>query len=136
MEFLLRLLVAAGMAADAVVHWLFAPDMAGVQGGMIAGDDLFRGQAIVAVVAGVLNIVWARRWTYALSFLVASTALGAVLLYTFVDVGVLGPLPDMYDYVWYKEKTISAVGEGIATIAALIGIFVGGPERRSARGDS
>lgn len=129
MEILLRLLVAAGLAADAIVHWEFAPDMAGVEGGSIGGDDLFRAQAIVAAVMGVLILAWARRWTYALAFLVAGSAFGALLLYYFVDVGALGPLPEMYEPVWYKEKTISAVGEGIATLAALIGIFVVGGGR-------
>jgi hypothetical protein len=131
MDILLRLLVAAGLAADAVVHWEFAPDMAGVQGGMIGGDTLFQAQAIIAAVAALLNLVWARRWTYAISFLVAASALGAVLLYYFVDVGAVGPIPEMYEPVWYKEKTISAAGEGIAALAALIGVFVGGPNRGS-----
>jgi hypothetical protein len=126
MGILLRVLVAAGLAADAVVHWRFAPDMAPGDGGdpgTIAGDDLFRAQAIVAVLAGLLVLAWARRWTYALAFLVAASAVGALLLYYYVDVGQLGPIPAMHDPAWYGEKTISLVGEGIAAVAALIGFF-------------
>jgi hypothetical protein len=132
MGILLRILVAAGLAADAVVHWVFAPHMdpgPDAPSGVIAGDDLFRGQAIAAAVVGVLVLVWARRWTYAIAFLVAASALGALLLYYWVDVGQLGPIPGMYDPSWYPEKTISGVGEGVAALAALIGVFVGDRRR-------
>jgi hypothetical protein len=124
MEIVLRVLVALGLAADAVVHWQFAPDMAFVEGGSIGGEELFRIQAVVAAVAAVLVLAWARRWTYAVAFLVAASAVGALLLYYYVDVGVLGPFPDMHDPAWYPEKTISLVGEGIAALAALAGMFV------------
>lgn len=125
MEIVLRILVAAGLATDAVVHWKFAPEMGdGGPSGTIAGDDLFRIQAIVAALAAVLVLVWARKWTYAVAFLVAASAVGALLLYYYVDVGRLGPLQNMHEPVWYAEKTISLVGEGIAAVAALIGFFV------------
>jgi hypothetical protein len=45
--------------------------------------------------------------------------LGAVLLYGYIDVGGFGPLPDMYDPIWYTEKTISAVAEAVAAVGAL-----------------
>ena len=126
MGIVLRLLVAAGLAADAVIHWRFAPDMApgpNTPDNVIPGDLLFYGQAVAAAVAGVLVLVWARRWTYAIAFVVAASAAGAVLLYYFVDFGQLGPIPRMYDPSWYADKTISLVGEAIAAIAALIGFF-------------
>ncbi|GLZ02852.1 hypothetical protein Acsp03_03190 [Actinomadura sp. NBRC 104412] len=126
MGVLLRILVAAGLAADAYVHWVFAPDMdpgPNAPSGVIPGDVLFQAQAIVAAVAGLLVLAWARRWTYAIAFLVAASAVGALLLYYYVDVGRLGPIPAMHDPSWYAEKTISGVGEGVAALAALIGFF-------------
>ncbi|HEU5027509.1 MAG TPA: hypothetical protein VFV01_21500 [Spirillospora sp.] len=126
MGLILRLLVAAGLAADAVVHWRFAPQMAFVQGGSIHGDVLFRIQAGVAAVVAVIILTYAARWSYALAFLVAGSAVGALLLYYYVDVGALGPLPDMHEPVWYTDKTISLVGEGIATVAAAIGFLTAG----------
>ncbi|QXJ22413.1 hypothetical protein AGRA3207_003408 [Actinomadura graeca] len=126
MGVLLRVLVAAGLAADAFVHWRFAPDMApgpNAASGTIPGDDLFRAQALLAAAAGLLVLVWARRWTYAVAFLVAASAVGALVLYYSVDVGRLGPIPAMYDPHWYGDKTISLIGEGIATLAALVGFF-------------
>ncbi|MFA1546863.1 hypothetical protein [Actinomadura chokoriensis] len=121
--------MAAGLAADAIVHWQFAPDMApgpNTPGDVIPGDDLFRAQAVAAAVAAVLVLVWARKWTYAIAFVVAASAAGAVLLYYFVDFGQLGPIPRMYDPQWYGDKTISFAGEAVAAIAALIGFFTVG----------
>ncbi|MFF4240481.1 hypothetical protein ACFYYL_31785 [Actinomadura geliboluensis] len=130
MGLLLRLIVAAGLAADAVVHWMFAPDMAYVEGGSLGGDDLFRIQAAVAAVAAVIVLTYASRWAYALAFLVAASAAGAVVLYYYVDLGSVGPLPDMHEPVWYLDKTISLVGEAGAALAALAGFFVAGGRRR------
>jgi hypothetical protein len=126
MGVLLRVLVAAGLAADAIVHWRFAPDMApgpNAPGGTIPGDVLFRAEAVLAVLAGLLVLIWARRWTYALAFLVAASAAGAVLLYYSVDFGQLGPIPRMYDPSWSADKTISLIGEVVAAVAALIGFL-------------
>ncbi|MEV0667075.1 hypothetical protein ACIBI3_38260 [Actinomadura luteofluorescens] len=131
MGLILRLIVAAGLAADAIVHWKFAPDMAFVQGGSIDGDLLFRVQAAVAGVVAVIVLTYATRWAYALAFLVAASAAGALVLYYYVDVGALGPLPDMHEPVWYLEKTISLAGEGGAALAALVGVFAAGRGRRA-----
>ena len=37
-----------------------------------------------------------------------------------VDVGKVGPLPNMYEPYWYGEKTLSLVAEAIAAVAAAI----------------
>jgi hypothetical protein len=125
MRLLLRLLVAAGLAVDAIVHLKVAPELPGADGGGIGANALFYAQGVVAALVGVLVLAWPRRWSYAVAFLVAASALGAVLFYYFVDVGKLGPLPAMYEPVWYAEKTISAAGEGIAALAALAGFALG-----------
>ncbi|MFG2087899.1 MULTISPECIES: hypothetical protein [unclassified Spirillospora] len=133
MGLILRLLVAAGLAADAYVHWVFAPDMAFVEGGAIGGDLLFRIQAAVAGVVAVVILTYATRWAYALAFLVAASAVGALVFYYYVDVGALGPLPAMYEPVWYAEKTISLVGEGVAALAALAGFLFAGRGKRESQ---
>jgi hypothetical protein len=123
MGILLRVLVAAGLAVDAYIHWDFAADLPSGKDGNIGADVLFQAQAVAAVVVGLLVLCWARRWTYAVAFLVAASALGAVLLYYAVDVGSIGPLPELHEPVWYTEKTVSAIGEGVAALAALVGFF-------------
>jgi hypothetical protein len=74
---------------------------------------------VLAVVAAVAVLVRPRRYTAALAFLVSGGGTAAVLLYRYVDVGAVGPLPDMYEPLWYPEKTLSAWAEGIAALAAL-----------------
>ena len=121
---LLRLITAAALAVDAYVHADLAPayDFAGKG---ISQGDLFRIEAAAAALAALLLVLLGRRplvWAYAL--LVAAAGTGAVLLYRYVDVGALGPLRNMYEPVWYPEKTLSAVAEAAAVVAALCGLVL------------
>ena len=115
----LRFLTVAGFAVDAYVHFNLAAQYDTTGGGITQGL-LFRLEAVAAIVAALLVIVSVRRVFYVLPFLIAASALGAVLLYRYVDVGTIGPLPDMYDPAWYPEKLLSAIAELIATIGAAI----------------
>ena len=119
---LLTLVVAAGLGVDAYVHWQLAPGFDGIQGTAsphISQGGLFLLEAILALVALVLVLLTRSRLGALVAFLVAAGGLGAVLLYAYVDVGGLGPLPNMYDPIWYPEKTISAVAEAVAALGAL-----------------
>jgi hypothetical protein len=66
----------------------------------------------------LLALATRRRFASAFAFLIAAGGLGALLLYGHVHVGGSGPVPDMYDPVWYTQKTITAVGEAIAAVGA------------------
>jgi hypothetical protein len=119
----LTLVVAAGLGVDAYVHWQLAPDFDGVQGTAsphISQGGLFSLEAILALIAMVLVLLIRSRLGALMAFLVAAGGLGAVLLYAYVDVGALGPLPNMYDPIWYPEKTISAIAEAVAALGALL----------------
>ena len=50
----------------------------------------------------------------------AATALAAVVVYRYVDLGALGPLPDLYEPVWYPEKVVGVVAETVALVAAVL----------------
>lgn len=118
---LLRLVTAAGLAADAFVHWNLAAQFDPVVGSgpvHISQGQLFRVEALLALVAAVLVLLVRRRWAALVAFLVALAGVAAVLLYRYVDVGPVGPLPDMFDPTWYPEKTLSLVAEAIAATAA------------------
>jgi hypothetical protein len=55
---------------------------------------------------------------------VAASALAAVLLYRYVDLGVLGPLPDIYENTWQVPgKLLSAYAEGAAAVLAGLGLL-------------
>jgi hypothetical protein len=118
----LRVLVAAGLAVEAWVHWDLAPSLdtlVGKGSPRISMGDLFRLEAGIAVVAALLVLVLPRMWVAVVALLVAAGGLAAVLLYAYVDVGAIGPLPNMNDSTWPTEKVVSAVSQGVAALAAL-----------------
>jgi len=119
---LLTLITAAGLGIDAYVHWHLAArydTLIGSASPHISQGELFRVEAALALVAMVLVLATRRRLAAAFAFLIAAGGLGALLLYGYVDVGGFGPLPDMFDPIWYTQKTLSAVGEAVAAVGAL-----------------
>lgn len=120
----LRLLTAAGLAVDAYAH----ADLAATYDPVaktISQGDLFRIEAGAAALAALLVILFGTRplvWAFAL--LVAAAGVAAVLLYRYVDVGAVGPLPNMYEPVWYPEKTASVVAEAGAMLTAAAGLLL------------
>jgi hypothetical protein len=119
MGLLLRLAVFAGLGVDAYVHIKLAGDAGHT--GTITASTLFWVQGVLAAVVALLVLLRPRPVPYLIAFLVAASALGAVLLYRYVDVGTLGPLPEMYEPVWYADKVTAAVAEAVAAVAAAIG---------------
>lgn len=121
---LLRVLTAAALAVDAYVHADLAPSYDFTHASISQGT-LFRAEAAAASLAALLVLVAGRRLlVWAFAFLVAAAGIAAVLLYRYVDVGALGPFPNMYEPVWYAEKTRSAIAEGIGTATALAGFVL------------
>ena len=115
----LIVVVVAGLAVDAYVHFDLASSYAGVKSSVLSQADLFRAEGAVAVLAAVALLVRPRRYTAAFAFLVAAAGTAAAVVYVYVDVGAFGPFPNMYENIWYTEKTLSAWAEGIAAVAAL-----------------
>lgn len=113
----LRLVAAVGLAYDSYAHL----DLAGnfdANTAVLSQGTLFRIDAVFAAIAGLLVLI-TRRWVGAIfAVLVAGSALSAVLLFRYVNLGTLGPLPNMYEPGWYPEKTFSAIAEAIAVVAA------------------
>jgi hypothetical protein len=124
MTWLLRLVVVAGLAWDAYVHVDLASGYDAVTGTVSQGT-LFRVEAAAAIAAGLLVLLVRRRPVYLLAAAVALGGLAAVLVYRYVDVGALGPFPNMYEPIWYQEKVTSAVAQGVAGIAAIALLAIG-----------
>ena len=119
----LRVATAAARGVDAVVHWQNAPAYDTV-GTTITQGMLFRAEAAVAVVAALLVLLRPQPSSWVAALMVAGSALGAVLLYRYVDVGSLGPLPDMYENTWQVPgKPLSAYAEGAAVVLAGLGLW-------------
>jgi hypothetical protein len=119
----LRIGTAVALGIDAAVHWQNAPAYDAVTGTLSQGA-LFRVEAVLAVVAGLLVLVRPRPSSWLAALAVAASALAAVLLYRYVDVGALGPLPDMYENTWQVPgKLLSAYAEAAAIVLAGLGLL-------------
>ena len=119
----LRIATAAALGIDAVVHWQNASAYDAVTG-TISQGQLFRVEAALAVAVGLLVLVRPRPSSWLAALLVAASALAAVVLYRYVDVGALGPLPDMYENTWQVPgKLLSAYAEGAAVVLAGLGLL-------------
>ncbi|OXM72969.1 hypothetical protein CF166_12895 [Amycolatopsis sp. KNN50.9b] len=123
-------MTAAALAMDAYVHFDLASTYDTVAD-VISQGTLFRVTAVLAVVAGLLVLLVNRVWAPAFALLVAAGALVPVLLYRYVDVGELGPIPNMYEPVWYPDKTLTAVAEVVAVAGAAALLVLA--KRRSGR---
>jgi hypothetical protein len=120
----LRVATAAALAIDAVVHWQNASAYDSVTATLSQGD-LFRVETAAAVAAGLLVLVRPRPSSWVAALVVAASALAAVLVYRYVDVGAVGPLPDMYENTWQVPgKLLSAYAEGAAVVLAGLGLRI------------
>jgi hypothetical protein len=121
--YLLRVLTAAALIVDAVVHLKDARFYDASTTALLSQGQLFRVQAGVAIVVAVTILAWPRRVVWAIAFLVAAAAVGAVVLYTYVNVGSLAGLPNMYEPSWGPPgKALSAIAEGAGALLALGGL--------------
>lgn len=109
------------LAVDAVMHLRLAPGFAFGYPEGSNGGNIFRIAAAVALIAGLSLAVRASVATYLLAAAVLGSAFAALVLYTYVEVPQLGPIPSMYDPVWYPDKTLTAVAEGVGALTALWG---------------
>lgn len=117
----LRLLTAAALVIDAVIHLQLARLYNLAAPGGIGEGNLFRLESVAALVAAVLVLAYGGRVAYALAFVIAASATAAALLSRYVDVPALGPIPAMYEPVWYTKKVVATAAEALATLTAVVG---------------
>jgi len=128
----LRGTAAAGLALDAYIHLTLAHRYSPVASSTISEGTLFRAEAIAAILAALLVVFWRHRAGDAFAWLTAAAGLAAILFYRYIDPGVLGPLPDMYEPLWFADKIRALIGQ-VAALAALTPLIV--LPRRSHRQD-
>ncbi len=130
MKLALRAIVALGLLVNAYIHVDLASQYDAVTSGTISQGDLFRIEAGAGLLAAVLVLALRRRVSDLFALAVAAGGLFAVILYRYVEVGPIGPLPSMYEPIWYAEKTLSLVAQAGAAAAAatLLVLGVGRPE--------
>jgi hypothetical protein len=120
---MLRVSTAAALGIDAVVHARNASAYDAVKATVSQGE-LFRLEAGLAIVAALLVLMRPRPSSWVAALVVAASALAAVLRYRYVDVGSLGPFPDMYENTWQVPgKLLSAYAEAAAVLLAVLGVL-------------
>jgi hypothetical protein len=125
----LAALTAVALIASAYLHLHLAANYApNVVAGTISEGDVFHIQALasVAVAAGlVIAVVADHRWLGPALFAAAGLLVGslaAVVTYRYLDIGKILLLPDMYEPIWFRDKTLRAIIEGAGALAALSGV--------------
>ena len=133
LKWALVLVTEVGLAIDAWTHIDLAPTYAH-SATAITQAQLFYLEAALVIAAGLALLVRVNLWTAGAAFLIAAGGLALLLLYRYVDVGQIGPIPNMYEPIWYPEKTTSAWGEVLAaTGAAALVVLVGVAARQRRR---
>jgi len=120
----LRVLAAVCLGISAYVHLHLAHRYG--YPGTISGATIFRIQGVVAATVGVLLLVTGNKWVWVAAALVGLASFAAVVTYRYVNVGAIGPLPNMYDSTWQPspEKLLSAIAEIAVPILWLIDLGV------------
>ena len=120
----LVIVVVVGLAIDAYVHLSLASTFDPIRATVSQGQ-LFRVEGIAAILAAGFLLLRPSRVSAAVAGLVAGGGMAAVLLYAMVDVGPVGPFPNMYDPTWSTQKTLSAIAEAVAALAAVVLVVIG-----------
>ncbi len=119
----LRAATAAALIVDAVVHLQDAHFYDVGNGALLSEGGLFRIQSVAAIVVALAVAVWPRWPVWVLSFLVTASAVAAVVAYTYVDIGAVAGLPNMYEPSWGPPgKLASAIAEGAGAVLSRAGL--------------
>lgn len=119
----LRAIVVAGLLVEAVVHLQLAANYQLAAPGGIGQGNLFRIEAAFAVLALLLVLWHGNRTAYAAALLVAGGGLAALLVYRYYQLPSFGPVPAMYEPVWFYKKSLTALAQAVAAAAALTGLL-------------
>lgn len=121
----LRVVTAAGLLVDAFIHLDLAGQYQAAAPGGIGEGTLFRVQAAAALLVAGFVLLRGTRAAYLGALVTAGAALVAVLLYRYVEVPALGPLPAMYEPLWFPAKTATAIAEALAILTAAVALVRG-----------
>ena len=126
----LRLLGAAALAISSYVHLHLAHVYTSL-GDTITQGDLFYAEGAVAAAVALWVIVTGGRWAWVAVGLVAAASFAAVMVYRYVDVGSIGPIPNMYEPSWQPspDKGLSAIAEAVGVVTAALALLRHGARR-------
>jgi MYXO-CTERM domain-containing protein len=115
---LVRVLVAVALAVSGWIHLDLAASF-DAMGRTVTLGALFRAQGGVAFAAAAWLLLARRSALPVLAaLLVGLASLAAIVLSFYVRLPAIGPFPEIYEPVWYGEKSASAVTAGLAAAGA------------------
>ena len=123
-ELVLRFLAAAALAVDAVVHARLAPGYQAAAPEGFGEGNLFLAEAVTAAMAGLYVLIRGSRPAWVLALLTAAGGLAVLLLYRYIDLPAVGPFPAMYEPIWFFDKTLTALAQGLAVLLAATALFL------------
>ncbi|MDQ0213572.1 hypothetical protein [Arthrobacter bambusae] len=132
-KLVLRVLTAAALAVDAVVHARLAPGYQAAAAEGIGEGNLFLAEAAAAALAGLYVLIRGSKPAWVVALFTAGGGLAALLLYRYVDIPAFGPFPAMYEPVWFFEKTLTALAQAAAVLLAATALAL--PRRQTSQGD-
>jgi multisubunit Na+/H+ antiporter MnhC subunit len=116
----LILIAVLGLGIDAYTHLDLAKLYSGNTTGTVNEGVLFQIEASLAIVAGLWLLVRPGILSVVFTLLITGGGAAALLVYRYVNVGKIGPIPNMWEPIWTTEKQWSLAGELIAFVAALV----------------
>lgn len=126
----LAVAVAACLAIDAYVHVNDAADYDATRTSLLSQGTLFRIEGAIAISAAIALLASRRRYAWAIAGAVLAAGFSAVVLYTYVNVGKIGPVPNMYEPSWsLPGKTMSAWAEATGALLSVVGMLTSARRR-------
>lgn len=124
-----RIAAAVALAVSAYVHVDLALGRPWVADGQVTLAGLFIGDAVAAAVTGLWVLVQGSRLAWLVAGLVALVSALALLVTTYVQVPAVGPLPSIYDPLWYPDKSVAFAAAAVASVIAAVVLAVGSRRR-------
>ncbi|WP_298459865.1 hypothetical protein [uncultured Cellulomonas sp.] len=120
---LLRVLGAITLGFSGYLHLRIALDRPPLFGdGEVTLSGLFVAQAVAAAVVVVWVLVRGDVLAWLAFAAVAAGSLVALLLSVVVRIPSIGPLPVIYEPLWYTDKYLAAISAGLAVVVALVAL--------------
>ena len=134
----LRAVGALALGFSAYLHARIAAERPPlVDDGGVTLSGLFVAQAVAAALVVLWVLVRGDRLAWLAFGAVALGSLVALLLSVVVSIPAVGPLPAVYEPVWYPDKVLAAVAAGVATVVAAVALATTrGRRRPDARPDA
>ena len=111
------------LAIDAYLHATSAALHDPRHAGFLTAGNFFRFETAVRALVALLVLIRPARWSLVAALAVAATGLGTVILYRYVNVGPIGPIPNLYEPSWHVPgKLASAFAGGIVVVLSAAGL--------------